>query len=112
MIARSWSGRTTLANEPKYLDHFTRNVLRELRALDGFVEAKLLRREREGDVQIFVISTWTNEDAIRAFAGVDIERAVVEPEAVAVLTSFDATVQHWDVVALPADPEYHDAHTR
>jgi heme-degrading monooxygenase HmoA len=75
------------------------NVLPELRKLDGFIEASLLREERGHEVGIFVITTWTSKDAIRAFAGDDIERAVVEPEAVNALTSFDATVQHWDILS-------------
>jgi hypothetical protein len=36
--------------------------------------------------------------AIRGFAGADLDRAVVEPEAVAALLSFDATVRHFEVV--------------
>lgn len=98
MIARTWSGRTTLARQQAYIEHFTRHVLPALQELDGFVEASLLRQERGNEVGIFVITTWTSKDAIRAFAGADIERAVVEPEAIAALTSFEATVQHWDIL--------------
>ena len=98
MIARTWSGRTTLAKQHAYIAHFTTNVLPELRRLDGFVTASLLRQERGDEVAIFVITTWASKEAIRAFAGNDIERAVVEPEAVDALTSYDATVQHWDIV--------------
>ena len=98
MIARTWSARTTAARQRSYIDHFTRNLLPELRAIDGFVDARLLRQERDGDIAIFVITTWKSRDAIRAFAGNDIDRAVVEPEAAAALTSFDTTVQHWDVL--------------
>ena len=112
MIARTWSGRTTLAKQQAYIDHFTKNVLPELHALDGFVDASLLRQERGDEVGIFVITTWTNRDAIRAFAGADIERAVVEPEAVAALTSFDATVQHWDILAPATDAARQSARTR
>jgi len=36
-------------------------------------------------------------DAIRAFAGDTPERAVVEPEARAVLREFDETVTHYEV---------------
>jgi heme-degrading monooxygenase HmoA len=99
VIARTWSGRTTLAKQHAYIAHFTMNVLPELRKIDGFVDASLLRQEREHEVGIFVITTWKSKDAIRAFAGEDIERAVVEPEAVDALTSFDATVQHWDILS-------------
>jgi heme-degrading monooxygenase HmoA len=112
MIARTWSGRTTIAKEQAYIDHFTRNVLPELESLDGFVGASLLRQKRGDEVGIFVITTWTSRDAIRAFAGADIERAVVEPEAVNALTSFDATVQHWDVLAPPTDAADQSKRTR
>jgi Ethanolamine utilization protein EutJ (predicted chaperonin) len=37
-------------------------------------------------------------DAIRAFAGMDVEKAVVEPGAVAALMEFDSRVRHYDVV--------------
>jgi heme-degrading monooxygenase HmoA len=99
VIARTWSGRTTVDKQDAYIAHFTMNVLPELRKLDGFVEASLLRQERGPDVGIFVITTWTSKDAIRGFAGEDIERAVVEPEAVSALTSFDASVQHWEILS-------------
>ena len=99
MIARTWSGRTTLARQHAYITHFRMNVLPELRKLDGFVEASLLRQERGDEVSILVITTWRSRDAIHAFAGEDIERAVVEPEAVNALTSFDATAQHWDILS-------------
>jgi heme-degrading monooxygenase HmoA len=102
VIARTWSGRTTLDKQHAYIEHFNGNVLRALKALDGFVEATLLRQERGDEVGIFVITTWESRDAIRAFAGADIERAVVEPEAVAALTSFDARVKHWDIVTSPS----------
>jgi heme-degrading monooxygenase HmoA len=111
VIARTWSGRTTLAKQHAYVDHFTTNVLPELQKLDGFVEASLLRQERGEEVRIFVITTWMSRDAIRAFAGDDIERAVVEQEAVNALTSFDATVQHWDVLAPARTAIDHSART-
>jgi hypothetical protein len=37
-------------------------------------------------------------DAIWAFAGDDVEKAVVEPGAVAALIDFDASVRHYEVV--------------
>ena len=98
MIARSWRGRTTSANQNVYIDHFRTNVLPELREMDGFVGATLLKEESSGEVAFLVMTHWKSRDAIRAFAGADIERAIVEPEAARVLLSFDARVQHWDVV--------------
>jgi hypothetical protein len=37
-------------------------------------------------------------DAIKAFAGEDPARAVVDARAAATLRDFDATVQHFDVI--------------
>jgi heme-degrading monooxygenase HmoA len=112
VIARTWSGRTTLAKQHAYIAHFTMNVLPELRKLDGFMDASLLRQERGNEVSIFVITTWRSRDAIRAFAGSDIERAVVEPEAVNALTSCDATVQHWDVLSPASAADGRSTHSR
>jgi heme-degrading monooxygenase HmoA len=98
VIARTWSARTTLDKEAAYVDHFTRNVLPELTAIDGFVDAMLMRHEDGGEVGLLVVTKWTSREAIRAFAGADIDRAVVEPEAVAALKSFDDRVQHWEIV--------------
>jgi hypothetical protein len=40
-------------------------------------------------------------EAVRKFAGADAEKAVVEPEAQAALTTFDDSVTHFDVVHWP-----------
>jgi len=37
-------------------------------------------------------------DAVRKFAGLNPEKAVVEPEARAVLTEFDESVSHFEIV--------------
>jgi hypothetical protein len=40
-------------------------------------------------------------DAVRTFAGDDVEAAVVPPEARALLTHFDAWAAHYDVLLAP-----------
>jgi heme-degrading monooxygenase HmoA len=44
------------------------------------------------------VTRWRSLDAVRAFAGADPDAAVVEPEAAAVLTRYDARVKHYEVV--------------
>lgn len=36
--------------------------------------------------------------AIRAFAGMDVEKAVVEPDAAAALIEFDGRVRHYELI--------------
>lgn len=98
MIIRAWRGRAAPASPQAYIDHFERNVLPALRGIDGFLGASLLREDRADAVEFLVLTRWASMDAIRAFAGEDPSRAVVEPEAVAALVSYDRTVSHYTVV--------------
>lgn len=98
MIVRAWRGWTTLSNQHAYLTHFQRNVIPQLRGVDGFVGATLLKEFRSEQVEFLVLSRWASMDAIQSFAGEDITRAVVEPEAIAVLADFERIVHHYEVI--------------
>jgi heme-degrading monooxygenase HmoA len=104
MIVRTWRGRATPSNPTAYIEHFRANVLPELNAIAGFRGATLLAEHRPDRVEFLVLTRWESMAAIRAFAGADPTRAVVEPEAVAALTDFDKTVQHYELVAEVAIP--------
>ena len=94
MIARLWRGAAgDDAAAAAYLRHVERNVVPQLAAIAGYRDVKVLRRERE----FVVITFWESMDAVRRFAGDDPERAVVEPEARAVLAEFDDFVRHYEV---------------
>lgn len=81
----------------RYVEHLEQSVMPALRQLAGYRGAQLLRRRQPcGD--IFVVTTyWDSVDAIRAFAGPDVEAAVVAPEARRVLASFADRAAHYDV---------------
>ncbi len=96
-IARHWSARTTEALLPKYLEHFSKNVLPELRCVNGFLGASVSIRHTGNEAEIFVETTWRSLEAIRNFAGADLEAAVVPEEAAALLTNFDRRVRHFEV---------------
>jgi len=101
MIVRIWRATATAEGAKRYRQHFEGNVLPELRGIDGFQKAYLLTREHEGVADIEVHTLWQSIEAIHAFAGPDLEAAVVEPQAQAVLTSYDRTVAHFTAI------EYH-----
>ena len=98
-VVRSWGGWTTIADEAAYLEHLDRDTLPKLRALPGFLGWDVLRRREEGEVVRFVVhSRWADMESVRAFAGDDLEVAVVPPAAQAVLTRYDQRVEHFEVV--------------
>jgi uncharacterized protein YciI/heme-degrading monooxygenase HmoA len=96
-ILRHWTARTTEAQLPKYLEHFSKNVLPELRRVPGYLCATVSTRRAESEVEIVVETTWRSLESIRAFAGPDVEAAVVGDQAAALLTTFDRRVQHSEI---------------
>lgn len=98
MILRMWKGQTTPPNAGKYVEHLGKRVVPELRAISGYRGAYLLRRTVNGAVEFVVLTLWDSIAAIRTFAGAETEKAVVAPEAQALLSSFDDFVSHFEVV--------------
>jgi heme-degrading monooxygenase HmoA len=100
MTVRTWSATADAAGAGNYSRYFTGTLLPELRKLAGFEGAYLLRRDLDGDgtVELTAHTFWESPEAIRAFAGDDITVAVVEPEAQAMLLSFDRSAAHRSVV--------------
>jgi heme-degrading monooxygenase HmoA len=98
VIARLWSARAARAEAPAYAEHLRAHVLPDLRAVDGYDGAMLLERDTSDGTEILVLTLWRSLDAIRAFAGDDIEDAVVADEAAKVLSDFDRRVRHYELV--------------
>ena len=98
MIERVWSARTTRDGAVKYADYFRRVVVPELAAIAGYRGARLMEREQDGGIEVVVVTRWQTLDAIRAFAGNELERAVVHDEAAALFTDYDRKVRHYGVV--------------
>jgi heme-degrading monooxygenase HmoA len=95
MVVRFWSARTTQARFPDYLKHFNENVLPRLRAVDGFLEARVISQSDGTVVQFIAETLWSSMEAIDQFAGPDREAAVIADEALHLLTSYDHRVRHY-----------------
>jgi heme-degrading monooxygenase HmoA len=98
MILRVWRGLADPERGDAYIEHFRRHVVPELRAVSGFLGADLVRREVEGGLEFTVSTRWVSMDAVRSFAGAALDRAVLHPDAVAALRSYDEHVTHHVVV--------------
>jgi heme-degrading monooxygenase HmoA len=98
MIVRLWRGEATAENADAYVRHLTGTVFPSLRGLPGHRGAHLLRRKTAAGVEFLAVTEWDSAEAIEAFAGKDIETAIVEPEARAILSSFDTFARHYERV--------------
>ncbi len=105
MIARVWRGVARPGEAGKaYLAHLTGKVLPGAAAIPGHRGAEVVQRSTEGGTEFVVTTYWDSMEAVRAFAGERTERAVVEPEARAVLAVFDEVVRHFEVTLDTRDP--------
>jgi heme-degrading monooxygenase HmoA len=98
VIARIWTARTTSsADADTYQGLFRDDVLAHLRAVPGFRDALLLRRDHATGTEFMTVTLFDSRAAIRGFAGADDEAAAVSDRARAVLDDVDERVRHFTV---------------
>jgi len=98
MIVRIWRGEATADKADAYVLHVTGTVFPSLHGLRGHRSAHLLQRKAATGVEFLAVTEWESREAIEAFAGKDIETAIVEPEARAILSGFDDFARHYERV--------------
>jgi len=98
MIARTWRGATKTEDAERYLDYLHQTGLAEYRKIEGNRGVVALRRVAQGQAEFLLVSLWDSENAIRQFAGEDIDRAVFYPEDERFLIDRDNHVTHYEVV--------------
>lgn len=94
MLARRFTARATTANAPRYYAFLRDTLMPQLKQIPGHHGALVLSHLADTNVDITVLTFWESIESIRAFAGGRLNKAVVEPEALAILASFDGEVEH------------------
>lgn len=95
MIERHWSGIAKREKAKEYVSYLKKDTLRQLSAIPGFISARILERDRKEGIEFLIITTWQNPDSIEAFAGSNIEMAVVPEQVQEMMLAYDKTVQHY-----------------
>jgi heme-degrading monooxygenase HmoA len=98
MIARTWRGATKAEDAEAYLEYLHQTGLTEYRKTPGNRGVLGLRRIVNDRAEFLLVSLWESEEAIRQFAGQDIEQAVFYPEDERFLVDRDRRVSHYEVV--------------
>ncbi|HEX7125950.1 MAG TPA: antibiotic biosynthesis monooxygenase [Thermodesulfobacteriota bacterium] len=97
MISRHWKGIAKPGQAEAYVHHLESDTFPKLSAIPGFVRASILRRDVAAGTEFQVVTLWESLDAIRAFAGERPEVAVVPPTVQAMMVSYDAHVEHYEI---------------
>ena len=98
MIARVWRCLATPEGANGYIAYFHRSVRPHVERIAGYRGARLMRRVNGAHVEIVVTTEWESEAAVRAFSGAEMDAAVVESEALALLVHADDRVVHFTIV--------------
>lgn len=97
MIARIWSGAVRTSDADEYAGYIRETGFAEYGRTAGNHGAWLLRRDDNGTTEFITLSLWDSIDAIHAFAGEDIESAVLYPEDERYLIGGESRTAHYDV---------------
>jgi heme-degrading monooxygenase HmoA len=65
----------------------------------------VLRRNRQGHAEFFLLTLWESWDAIHRFAGEDVDKAFYYPEDQEYLLTMEPKVEHYEVLLSLAENE-------
>jgi heme-degrading monooxygenase HmoA len=98
MMVRMWHGRVPTSKADAYREFVNQRAIPDYQSVQGNLSVHILER-REGDITHFITLTfWKNLEAIKGFAGDDVEVAKYYPEDKDFLLEFEPNVVHYEVV--------------
>ena len=103
MIVRIWHGVTPASKADQYLDYLKATGVKEYRAIEGNRGVQVLRSISEDRADFLTVSYWDSYDAIRKFAGDEIDKPVYYPEDKEYLLEFEPKVVHYEVLVSEFD---------
>ena len=97
-VARMWHGRTRTSRAGEYYSYLKAEGIDKIEAIPGNLGAQILRRTDGETTEFTVISYWESREAIKAFAGDDIEKTHFLPKDPQYLLELEPKVKHFDVL--------------
>jgi ATP-dependent Clp protease ATP-binding subunit ClpA len=98
VVVRQWKGVVKPGLADDYIRHLRDETLPALKKLPGFVHATIMRREIDEGTEFRVDTIWRSLREIEAFAGSDVTKAVVPPDAQKLLLRYDDRAVHYEIV--------------
>lgn len=99
MILRKWVGRIRTADREAYVRYIERTGAADYGATFGNLGFQMLVRDLgDGTSEVATLSWWVSLDAIKGFAGEDVEKARYYPEDDRYLLDRPEHVEHHEVM--------------
>lgn len=98
MFVRMWHGKVSTPKADAYRKFLNERAIPDYQSIAGNISVHILER-REGGVTHFITMTfWEDLEAIKGFAGEELETAKYYPEDKDFLLEFEPNVVHYEVV--------------
>ncbi|HLZ60477.1 MAG TPA: antibiotic biosynthesis monooxygenase [Ktedonosporobacter sp.] len=97
MIVRIWRGVTPAEKTEQYLAYLMETGVKDYRAVPGNQSVQVLHRTYDGKTEFLILSFWESYEAIRAFAGDDLEQAVYYDKDKEFLLELEPKVTHYEL---------------
>jgi heme-degrading monooxygenase HmoA len=98
VIARMWHGTVLTSKADEYYVYLKDAGIDKVEAIQGNLGAQVLRRTDGKVTEFTVISYWESREAIKKFAGEDIEKTHFLPKDPQYLLELEPKVKHFEVL--------------
>jgi len=98
MIERHWKGIARHEAADAYIRHLLEDTFPTLKGIQGFVNARILKRVVDTGTEFLILTVWESYESIKQFAGSQVDVAVVPALVQEMMAEFDRHVSHYDVV--------------
>ncbi|MFN6465533.1 MAG: antibiotic biosynthesis monooxygenase family protein [Nostoc sp. DedVER02] len=98
VVARIWHGTTLTSKADEYYSYLVEAGIKKIQSIPGNLGVQVLRRINGNSTEFTVISYWESRDAIRKFAGNDIEKVRPLSRDNEYLIKPETQVKHFDVL--------------
>jgi len=97
MIERHWTGIARKERANEYIAHLRNDTFEEIKKINGFISASILKRSLSEGVEFLVVTKWKTLEVIKQFAGEEVETAVVPKLVQDIMIKYDKSVRHYEV---------------
>lgn len=97
MISRQWKGIARINEADRYIKHLKTDTFPTLKKIKGFQSVSILTVKRLNGVEFLIVTEWESIEAIKHFAGDDIEVAVVPEIVQSMMIEYDKTCRHYEI---------------
>ncbi len=98
MFVRIWHGRVPTGKALAYRQLLNERAIPGYKEVEGNLQVYILERKDHDITHFLTVSFWESMEAIRGFAGEDVNKAVYYPEDKDFLLEFEPEVVHYEVV--------------